>query len=184
MYSFSTSRSLKLPSELGVRGVVLGDHHQSRRPAIEPVHDPRPLLAADAAEVVDVMEECVDQRPGRMAGGRMHDHSRRLVDHDEVAVLKENRQWQRLRLRRRFERLRNVDGDDLSRLDRLIGFGAAARHLDRALLDQALDVRSRLIGQNRCEEAVEANAVTVVGDGDPHAALRARFGSGAPARER
>ena len=35
----------------------------ARRPAIEPVHDPRPLLAADAAEVVDVMEERVHQRP-------------------------------------------------------------------------------------------------------------------------
>ena len=88
---------LKLPGELGVRGVVLGDDHQARRPAIEPVHDPRPLLAADAAEIVHVMEQRVDQRAGRMAGGRMHDHPGRLVDHDEVAVLVENRQRQRFR---------------------------------------------------------------------------------------
>ena len=53
---------VKLPGELLVRGVVLGDDHQSRRAAIQPVHDARPLLAADAAQVVDVVEQRVDER--------------------------------------------------------------------------------------------------------------------------
>ena len=61
---------VKLPRQLLVRGVVLGDHHQARRAAIEPVHDARPLLAADAAQIVDVVEQRVDERAARVAGRR------------------------------------------------------------------------------------------------------------------
>ena len=104
----------KLTRELLVRGVVLGDDHQARRAAIEPVHDAGPLLAADAAEIVDVMEQRVHQRAARVAGGRMHDHAGGLVDDDDVAILIDDRQRQRLRLRRRIDRLRHVDGDLLS----------------------------------------------------------------------
>ena len=92
---------VELPRELLVRRVVLGDDHQSRRAAVEPMHDARPLLAADAAQIVDMMQQRVDQRAAGVAGRRMHDHSGRLVDDDEIAVLVDDRQRQRLRLRRR-----------------------------------------------------------------------------------
>ena len=101
MYSFSTSRVAKLARQLFVRRVVLGDHHQPRRAAVETMHDPGPLLAADAAEIVDVVQQRVDQRAARMARRRMDDHPRGLVDHDEVVVLVEDRQRQRFGLRRR-----------------------------------------------------------------------------------
>ena len=87
---------VELPRELLVRRVVLGDDHQPRRAAIEPVHDARPLLAADAAQIVDVMQQRVDQRAARVAGRRVHDHARRLVDDDQVVVLVDDRQRQRL----------------------------------------------------------------------------------------
>ena len=61
---------LKLPRQLVVRAVVLRDDHQTRRAAIEPVDDPRPQLAADAAQVRDVMQQRVDERAARMPGGR------------------------------------------------------------------------------------------------------------------
>ena len=82
---------VELAGELLVRRVVLGDDHQSRRAAIEPVHDARPLLAADAAQIVDMVEQRVDQRAARVAGRRVHDHAGRLVDDDEVGVLIEDR---------------------------------------------------------------------------------------------
>ena len=88
---------VKLARQLLMRGVVLGDDHQARGAAIEPVHDARPFLAADAAEIVDVMEQRVHQRAARVAGGRMHDHAGRLVDDDDVAVLVDDRQRQRFR---------------------------------------------------------------------------------------
>ena len=67
---------VKLARQLFVRRVVLGHHHQARRAAIEPMHDPGPLFAADAAQIVDVMKERVDQRSARVAGRRMDHHSR------------------------------------------------------------------------------------------------------------
>src|SRR5207249_12196061 len=47
---------LELARQRFVRGVVLVDDEQSRRAAIEAVDDAGPLLAADAAEIVDVMQ--------------------------------------------------------------------------------------------------------------------------------
>jgi hypothetical protein len=40
------------------------------------------------------MEQGIDQRAARMAGSRVHDHARRLVDHDHVAVLIQDGQRQ------------------------------------------------------------------------------------------
>ena len=62
--------------------------------AIEAVHDARAQLAADAAQVVDVVQQGIHHRAAAVAGGRMHDHARRLVDHDHVGVFVEDRQRQ------------------------------------------------------------------------------------------
>ena len=78
---------VELPGELGVRAVVLRHHHQARCAAIEAMHDARPQLAADAAQIVDLVEQRVDQRALRVAGGGMHHHAGGLVDDDEVRVL-------------------------------------------------------------------------------------------------
>ena len=71
-----------------VRLVVLGDHHQPGGVLVEPVHDARPLDAADAGKAGAAMgDQRVDQRAGLVAGGRMHDQAFRLVDDDDVVVL-------------------------------------------------------------------------------------------------
>ena len=147
----------ELARQLLVRRVVLGDDHQPRRAAVEPMHDARALLAADAAQIVDVMQQRVDQRAARVAGRRMHDHPGRLVDDDEVRVLVEDRQRQRLGLRRRVDRLRDVDRDLLPGLDRLVRLRRArpaTQHV--AVLDQPLNLRARLSRQDRHEKAIEA----------------------------
>ena len=54
---------------------------------------------------LDVVQQRVDERAGRMPRRRMDDHSRRLVDDDEVAVLVEDRERQRLGQRRRIDGL-------------------------------------------------------------------------------
>ena len=48
---------------------MLGDDHETGRTAVEPVHDARSLLSADAAEIVDVMEQRIHQRSGIVSGG-------------------------------------------------------------------------------------------------------------------
>ena len=62
---------------------------------------PGPDFAADAAQILDVMEQRVDQRAAGVAGGRMHDHAGRLVDDDEVGVVEEDLERQIFRQRRR-----------------------------------------------------------------------------------
>ena len=55
--------------------------------------------AADAGEAVAAMgEQRVDQRPVGIAGRRMDDEPRRLVDHDDVLVLVDDVERHRLRL--------------------------------------------------------------------------------------
>ena len=77
---------------------------------------PGPHLAADAAEIVDVVQQRVDQRAARVAGGRVHDHPGRLVDDDEVGVLVEDRRAAASSGRgRRGDRLGHVDDDALAR---------------------------------------------------------------------
>ena len=157
---------VKLAREMLVRGVVLGDDHQARRAAIEPVDDARPPLAADAAQIVHVVQERVDERAARVAGGRMHDHARRLVHDDQVAILVDDRQRQGFRARRRIDRIGNLDGDGLAGLHRQVRLGLAPVHAHVPVLDQALNVRSRLAGEDRDEEDVEPGAVLSVGHGE------------------
>ena len=56
---------VELPRERLVCPIVLGDHDQPGRAAIEPVHDPGPQLAADPAEIRDVVQQRVHQRARR-----------------------------------------------------------------------------------------------------------------------
>src|SRR5215471_9034236 len=90
---------VKLPRQLLVRGVVLRDDHQPRGAPIEPMDDAGPLLSADAAQVADVMEQRVHERAARMSGSGMDDHAGGLVDDDQVGVLIQDSQRQRLCLR-------------------------------------------------------------------------------------
>ena len=175
----------ELPGQFGVRLVVLRDDHQPRRAFVEPVHDARPFLAADPAEIVHVMQQRVHQRAARVSRRRVHHHPRRFVDHDQVVILIEDRQRQRFRLRRRVDQLGHVDGDLLCRFDRLVRLRRLPGDQHVAVLDQALDLRARQ-RQDGDEKAVDAQIVHIVGnrDGLNHAVLRARFGSGVIARER
>jgi len=84
-----------------VRGVVLGDGQQAGRVLVYAMHDARTLDAADAGQVLAVMQQGVDERAGVCARRGMHDHIRRLVDDDDVAVLIDDVQRDVFRLRRR-----------------------------------------------------------------------------------
>ena len=78
---------VELSRELDMRAVVLRHHHQARCSAIETMHDARPQLAADAAEIVHFVEQRVDQRALRVARGGMDHHPGRFVDDDQVRIL-------------------------------------------------------------------------------------------------
>ena len=54
-------------------------------------------FAADAAQVVKVVQERVDERAVLIAGGRVNDHAAGLQDDGEVVILIENRERNFLR---------------------------------------------------------------------------------------
>jgi hypothetical protein len=126
------------------------------------MHDAWPLLAPDAAEIVDVMKQRVHQRAGVMSCRRMDDHPRRLVDDDEVGVLVEDRQRQRFRLGRRLRELRDINDDLLAGLHRLVRLAAAHADPDVTLLDQALNLRAGISGQYSRQKPIETVSLIFV----------------------
>ena len=140
---------VKLPRQLLVRRVVLGDHHQPGRAAVEAMHDAGPLLAADAAEVVDVVEQRVDQRAAGVAGRRMHDHAGRLVDDDQVVVLIEDRRAAALRAAAPASTGSGISTrSPRPALTGWFALACAPGDLDLAVLDQPLNLRARLVRQH------------------------------------
>ena len=84
-----------------VRELGLGDHHDAGGVLVQPMHDAGPALAADAGELLAAMrQQGVDQRAVLVAGGGMHDQPGGLVEHDQVGVLVEDGERDRLRLGR------------------------------------------------------------------------------------
>ena len=77
----------ELRCQIGQGLLVLGDDEEARGVLVEAVDDPRARRAADAAQVGAVEEKGVDERPRVVAGGRVDDETRRLVDEDDVRVL-------------------------------------------------------------------------------------------------
>src|SRR5262245_30570518 len=106
------------------------------------------LFPADAAQVVDVMEQRVDERSARMARCRMDDHTSRLVDNDQIMILVEDWKWERFGLWLRLDRLRHIDNHRLPGLDRLIGFGHTAADPYGLVFDEALNLRPGSVGDH------------------------------------
>ena len=122
---------------------------------------PGPKLAADAAQVGEVMEQGVDQRSARMPRRRVDDHARGLVEHDQIRILEENPQRQRLGLGRGGCRRRNVDGVVLAGTHRGAWPQRAGGPGDAAVLDQALQLRAGLFRQDRSQEVIETRPVVL-----------------------
>src|SRR5438309_897805 len=81
------------------------------------MHDPRPAAPADAGEAVAAMrEEGIDQCSLRVAWRRVDDEAGRLVDDDQVLILKADRERDRLRHRDWVGRFRQDDPEMLARL--------------------------------------------------------------------
>ena len=92
--------------------VGLGDHEEAARILVEAVHDAGPRDAADAGKACTAMgDQRIDEGAGLIAGRRMHDQAGRLVDDDQLGVLVDDVERDRLRLRGRRLRRRHGHGD-------------------------------------------------------------------------
>ena len=163
----------ELPRQLFVRPIVLRDDHQARRALVQPVHDAGPLFSADAAEIVHVVQQGVDQGAALVARRRVDHHARRLVDDDQILVLVDDRERQILGRGRRLDRLGNLDRDLLSGLDRLVRLRRVSCDQHGALLDQPLKLRPRQ-RERRGEKSIEPEIVGVDRNGER------LYGHGAP----
>ena len=79
--------------------VILGHDEAAARFLVETMHDPGPLLPANPGKAGAMMEKRVDERVRLVAGAGMHHQTRRLVEHQQIFVLKENLQRNLLGLR-------------------------------------------------------------------------------------
>ena len=156
MYSFSTSRSCELPRQRLVRAVVLGDDHQARRALVEPMHDAGSLLAADAAEIVDVMQQRIDERArrrGRRPGARPCRPACRRRSGPRPGRGSAAGGLRALAVDG--DRLRNVEGDAIAGLDGLVGFRGAPGDQRPARPRSAAESATATGQGRRCQKSVE-----------------------------
>ena len=73
-----------------VHHIVLGDHQQAARFAVEPMDDAGPRRPTAFAQFLQVVGERASKRTFPMAAGRMDDHPGRLIDHGQGVVLVED----------------------------------------------------------------------------------------------
>ena len=151
----------ELSRQLLVRGVVLGDNHQPGCSAVQPVHDARTDFAADAAETLDVMQERIDERSAAVPGSRVHDHARRLVQHHHIIVFIHDAQRQGFRFDGRRLRRRYVDRERLTGAHLRARSKTTAGPGHTAVFDQALQLRARLLGQQRRQEVIQARPIVI-----------------------
>ena len=142
----------KLRSQMPVRLVVLRHDHQPACILIKAMHDPRPHHPADPRQAVRaVMQQRVDQRPAPVPRAGMHDHSRRLVNHQQILVLVNDIERNILGRRDAGHGRRHDDTHMIPRLQ--LARGGAQNipvNADLPFLDQRLNARPRkLRGQRR-----------------------------------
>ena len=125
------------------------------------MHDARPQLAADAAQILYVVQECVDQGAVRVTRGRMHHHAGRLVDDDQIRVVVENVQGQRLGPRRRRGGRRDVHPHEVAGADGDPGARGGSVEADQPVPDQSLDLRPRSAAETGGEKLVQTDARVV-----------------------
>ena len=127
--------------------------------------DARSPFTADAAEIVHVVEQRVDERARGVAGAGMHHHSSRLVQNREIRVLVQDVEIQRFRRDRRWSCRGNLNLDPISTMDDGVRLdGDRPAYADAAVRDQPLKLRSRVVGKHRDQHAIEPLTIGVGGD--------------------
>ena len=105
---------LELRLQAPVRRIVLGDHEQPGRVAVEPVNDTGPQVSGGAREAGEMVQERVHQGAAGTAGAGMHVHARSLVDHREMVVFVDDGNVDRLGRGPQRRSFHGVDLQDLA----------------------------------------------------------------------
>ena len=135
--------------------IVFGHNQQAAGIFIDTMYDSRTQHAADSGQRIPaVCQQRVDQRAGIIAGRRMDHHALRLIHHQQIAVLVDNIQRNRLRLCGIGYRLRYLHAHRFPAVQPVVFRPHPAIHRNRALLDPALYRRAALL-QPAAQKAVK-----------------------------
>ena len=131
-----------------MRVVVFCNHQAAAGFLVQAMHDARPGHAAHAAEAgATMVQQRVDQGVLRMARARMHDQSRRFVEHEQILVFVKNIQGHFLGGCLRGRRLRPLDVDQFSLARMMRRLDDPAIDTNMPLGQQALNGGARRIGK-------------------------------------
>ena len=137
---------LELPRQPPMRLIALGHQHDAGGVAVEAVQDPRPPVAVDRAPLLAVVNQPVDERPVPPAARGVDDQVGLLVQRQEVLVLVNDVQRDRLG-NQLVDRLRRRDHLDLvAALELVARLGGLAVDLHEVEVDEALDVVAGEVG--------------------------------------
>jgi hypothetical protein len=114
-----------------------------------PMDDAGPQHAADSGEIAAAVEQRVHERAAGMTGRRVDDEPGRLVDDDEILVLVQHRERDRLRLGGSGDRFGRLGVDALAGGDALCRACGAAADARAPLVDPAPRLRARDAGERR-----------------------------------
>lgn len=124
-------------------GIVFCHDHATTGVLVETVNDAWTHFSSDATEIGDVVQQGVDQCAIWIALSGVDDKAVGLVEHDDVIVFKQNRQWHILRL----DGYRGDFGDGevngITKFQSHPGFGRRAIEGGVAVFDQILETRAR-----------------------------------------
>jgi len=135
--------SCKLFRQRLVRLIGFRHHHQPAGILVETVHNAGPPHAANARQAVAAMgDQRVDKRAIPVARSRMYDQAGRLVNDNQMFILKNDIKRYIFGLRDRINRLRHIERNEVARLDPVVGCDHLfAIELELAGLDQRLQAR-------------------------------------------
>jgi len=145
----------KLAGEMGMGGVVPGDHEASAGVLVEPVDDPGPPLAADAGKRGAMRQQGMDQSMAGMAGGGVDHQARRLVEDHDIGVFEEDIERDVLGLEQGGLGGRLGQGDQGAGPDFVARFGGLSLEGGVALPDEGLQAGAREVRQLSREEPVQ-----------------------------
>ena len=135
---------------------------------VEAVHNPGPLFPANSRQgSAAMMEERVYESAIGIAGGGMHDQTRRLVDDEKVVVLVENLERDLLRDHGGLSWSGQIDRNEVPLRNGGLGPRGRVIEKDVTRLQERLDAGTRQVGQVAGEEQVKP-LVGILTDGDPH----------------
>ncbi len=137
----------ELTRQRGVGPVVFRNHHQARCAAVESMDDTRAKGAADAAQIVYVVEQCVDERTRGMTGGGVNHHTRWLVDNEKVGVVVHDVDIQSFGLGSGGDRRRDFEGDPITLANWCLSTSDHGPHARPRVFDESLDLRARQVGE-------------------------------------